>query len=215
MEGNMKNIIKKLAFIVIAISIIAILTTISFAQTNLALNKPATASTEAAFGGPVLEAGFAVDGDLTTLWASAAADPGSWWQVDLEQAYVIGKIVYHARSDVDQIPMRKFFEIQVSNDPTFATFTKVGSVGEFEFPIGEAQQFNFNNSTPFRYVRVQRSPEGFQHFTIAEVEVYEGTGSGGNGGGTTPPVTAPGDPGILSLALISAVSAATIIFKKK
>ena len=48
--------------------------------TNLAQGKPATASSSENAG--FLGAKFAVDGDATTRWASAASDP-QWLQVDL------------------------------------------------------------------------------------------------------------------------------------
>jgi cytochrome c len=55
---------------------------------NLALNKPATASSTEAVAYP---ASAAVDGSLTSRWASAFADP-QWIQVDLGQPYPINRV---------------------------------------------------------------------------------------------------------------------------
>ncbi|MET8150164.1 discoidin domain-containing protein, partial [Actinoplanes sp. NPDC005259] len=55
---------------------------------NLALNKPATASSTEAVAYP---ASAAVDGSLTSRWASAFADP-QWIQVDLGQSYPVNRV---------------------------------------------------------------------------------------------------------------------------
>ena len=56
--------------------------------TNLALNKPATASSVESAAYP---ASAAVDASATTRWASAFADP-QWIQVDLGQSYSIDRV---------------------------------------------------------------------------------------------------------------------------
>ncbi len=56
--------------------------------TNLALNKPATASSVEA---DVYPASAAVDASATTRWASAFADP-QWIQVDLGATYAINRV---------------------------------------------------------------------------------------------------------------------------
>ena len=55
---------------------------------NLALNKPATASSVESAAYP---ASAAVDGSATTRWASAFSDP-QWIQVDLGQSYAIDRV---------------------------------------------------------------------------------------------------------------------------
>ena len=57
-------------------------------STNVALNKPATASSLESAAYP---ASAAVDASLTTRWASAFSDP-QWIQVDLGQSYSIARV---------------------------------------------------------------------------------------------------------------------------
>src|SRR5947207_2390449 len=77
-------------------------------STNLALGKPATASSLEAAGYPP---SAAFDGDTTTTrWSSAASDP-QWIAVDLGVAASISKVVlsWEAASG-------KAYQIQTSND---------------------------------------------------------------------------------------------------
>ena len=60
-----------------------------YAQTsNLALNRPATASSVEAAG---LEAAKAVDGNASTRWSSQFSDP-QWIMVDLGTTYAVGRV---------------------------------------------------------------------------------------------------------------------------
>jgi hypothetical protein len=67
---------------------IGVLSMGAYAQTDIALNKPATASSVEK---PGTEPGKAVDGDPTTRWASAFSDP-QWIQVDLGATYTISGV---------------------------------------------------------------------------------------------------------------------------
>ena len=84
---------------------------------NLALNKPATASSVESAGVP---ASAAVDGSLTTRWASAFADP-QWIQVDLGQSYAISRVKLTWEAAYGSA-----YQIQTSADGT--TWTTVRSV---------------------------------------------------------------------------------------
>ena len=85
--------------------------------TNLALNKPATASSVESAAYP---ASAAVDGPPTTRWASAFADP-QWIQVDLGQSYTINRVRL-----IWEAAYGSAYQIQTSADGT--TWTTVRSV---------------------------------------------------------------------------------------
>jgi hypothetical protein len=55
---------------------------------NVALNRPTSASSEA----PGHNGSLAVDGNDSTFWSAANAQPGAWWQVDLEQIHTISSV---------------------------------------------------------------------------------------------------------------------------
>jgi beta-galactosidase len=55
---------------------------------NIALNHPATASSEAAGH----TSGLAIDGDVNTGWQAADNNVNAWWQVDLEGLYSIRSV---------------------------------------------------------------------------------------------------------------------------
>jgi len=55
---------------------------------NIALNHPASASSEA----PGYTAGLAIDGNLNTGWQAKDGAVNSWWQVDLENLYSIQSV---------------------------------------------------------------------------------------------------------------------------
>ncbi len=67
---------------------LVILATASFGQ-NLALNKPATASSVET---SLLTANLAVDGNTTTRWSSAFSDP-QWIRIDLGTSTVVNRVV--------------------------------------------------------------------------------------------------------------------------
>ncbi|WP_245635303.1 discoidin domain-containing protein [Dactylosporangium aurantiacum] len=79
-----------------------------------ALNKPATASSTEAAAYP---ASAAVDGSLTTRWASAFADP-QWIQVDLGQSYAIGRVKLTWEAAYGSA-----YQIQTSADGTFEVYS--------------------------------------------------------------------------------------------
>lgn len=78
--------IPKLSFYRLAAILVLCCSGKSYAQTDLALNKTATASTAG------LPASYAVDGNGGTRWGSSAVDP-SWLMVDLGSNQSLGSVV--------------------------------------------------------------------------------------------------------------------------
>jgi len=99
--------------------------------TNVALGKPATASSYQAVGtGAPYPASNATDGNLTTRWATDWSDP-QWIQVDLGQTTTIRHIQL-----VWEAAYGQAYQIQTSNDGTnwttvYSTTTGIGGVDDF------------------------------------------------------------------------------------
>ncbi|WP_371782088.1 carbohydrate-binding protein [Streptosporangium subroseum] len=108
-------------------------------STNLALNKPATASSVEAAAYP---ASAAVDGSATTRWASAFSDP-QWIQVDLGATYTINRVRL-----VWEAAYGSAYQIQTS--PNGTTWTTARSVTGGNG--GEDDNTGLSNSA--RYVRI-------------------------------------------------------------
>jgi chitinase len=130
---------------------------------NLALNKPATASSLETSSFP---ASAAVDGSGATRWASAYSDP-QWIYVDLGASYNVSrvKITWEAA-------YASAYQIQVSS--TTSTWTTIKSVS------GNSALVNDNTglSGTGRYVRINGTSRGTVYgYSIFELEVY-GTPSG-------------------------------------
>ncbi|MEO3858467.1 ThuA domain-containing protein [Acrocarpospora sp. B8E8] len=126
--------------------------------TNLALNKPATASSVESGAYP---ASAAVDASTTTRWSSAFSDP-QWIQVDLGATYTITRVRL-----VWEAAYGSAYQIQTS--PNGTTWTTARSVTGGNG--GEDNNTGLNNST--RYVRIygttRATPWGYSLFTF---EVY-------------------------------------------
>ncbi len=127
---------------------------------NLALHKPATDSSsqdEASLG-----AAFAVDGDQTTRWASAAGVDPSWIAVDLGTTTTINQVVLRWEAAYG-----KAYQIQASSDSKSWTPVFTQSAG-----FGGVENLSF---TPIsaRYVRMYGTTRGSQYgYSLYELEVY-------------------------------------------
>ena len=125
--------------------------------TNLALNKPATASS---LENSTLAASKAVDGNTGTRWSSAFSDP-QWIYVDLGATHTINKVVLNWEAAYG-----KAYQIQTSNDATnwttiYSTTTSTGGV----------QTLNLSGSG--RYVRMYGTQRATQYgYSLWEFQVY-------------------------------------------
>jgi hypothetical protein len=124
---------------------------------NIALNKPATASSVESVSTP---ASAVNDGNKGTRWSSAFSDP-QWIRIDLQSAYNItgARIFWEAAA-------AKNFEIQVSNNAT--TWTRV-----FSTTSGDGGTDNFSFTATARYIRMLSSARITQYGnSIFEFEVF-------------------------------------------
>jgi beta-glucanase (GH16 family) len=136
---------------------------------NIALNKPVTVSSIEAAG---LEGSKAVDGSLSTRWASAYND-SQWLYVDLGDSYSINrvKITWEAAYG-------RNYEIQTSSNAS--SWSSIKTI------TGNTTLVNDHSglSGTGRYVRINGTQRGTQWgYSIFELEVY-GTLSTGGGGFT-------------------------------
>jgi hypothetical protein len=138
---------------------------------NLALNKPATASSSYDSG---TLPGTANDGVINNSWyagwSANTEDTSPWWQVDLGELKKISMIELTPRHVFDQPVTRKNFEIRVSNDPTFATYTVVYTQGNTPLRFDSTLKADVADSNSYRYVRIAKTQP--EYFCIGEVKVF-------------------------------------------
>lgn len=137
---------------------------------DFALNQRATASSVYSSD---YSAGSAVDGTVTRGWSpsSTASDPRPSLQVDLGEAYVLGRIDLVTRQDLDQgSESRSNFEILGSNNPDLSDAVQLCLQTT---DVGFAQTFvcRPSSATPFRYVTARKTVNGY--FFIAELRTYQ------------------------------------------
>jgi hypothetical protein len=139
---------------------------------NAALNHPASASSTENAGTP---ASAAVDGNTTTRWSSASADP-QWIQVDLGATATVCQVRLQWEA-----AFATAFQIQVAASAT-GPFTTIFSTTT---GTGGTQTLTVNGSG--RFVRMNGTARATQFgYSLFELAVFTTTG------GTTPPPTVPG-----------------------
>jgi hypothetical protein len=118
----------------------------TLATPNLALNRPATASS--------IESGFsassAVDGSLSTRWSSMFSDP-QWIYVDLGSRYTLNRVVLNWEAAYG-----KAYKIQVSDDATKWTTVYATTTGD-----GGTDDLTLSGTG--RYVRMYGTTRGTQY----------------------------------------------------
>ena len=150
---------------------------------NVALNRPATASSTQIWPDVIGSPNAANDGQLIAAGKASVWHSGSntgqreWWQVDLGQPYRVQLLELLFRQDQDQPNTRRNLEIYGSNNPSFATFAVLASVGETAVPFGQPWQAAVTDEFSYRYIRVQKTkPDadlyGQSFFNLAEVRVW-------------------------------------------
>lgn len=161
LHGNKKGVYT-VRFEYDGISASAKVTVKAFEETNLALGRPAKSSGDE--GGNVPE--NATDGKMDTRWSSAWEE-NQWISVDLEEAYVINRIVLAWEN-----AFARDYHIEVSLDGNnwSRVYTRTDSEGGTENIILEEE-------TPARYVRLTGDRRALENYGISlhELEVY-GTG---------------------------------------
>ena len=134
--------------------------------TNVAVSKTVSASSVYGTG---YEANKGNDFSNSTGWSPTGTDPTAWWQVDLGVAYTIAQINLVTRQGTDQPTTRQNFEIRASNDPTFATYTVLGSQGSTPLAYEATWTANISNGNSFRYVRAAKTVN--EYFWVTELQV--------------------------------------------
>ena len=128
------------------------------AITNLALGRPATASS---IEGAGLEAGKAVDGSATTRWASAEGVDPQWISVDLGSSRSVVRVTLRWEA-----AFARAYQVQVSNDGAAWSTVYTTSAGD-----GAVDDIAVSSSG--RYVRVYGTQRGTTYgYSLWEVEVY-------------------------------------------
>jgi len=150
---------------------------------NVALKRPATASSTHIWSGTVSTPDAANDGELqvagkNSIWHSESnTGKLEWWQVDLGRGYRIQLIEILYRTDQDQPLTRRNFEVRGSNDPNFATSSLLASQGDSPAAFQQPWRAQTLDSGSYRYVRVQktkidRDPFGQSFFNLGEVRLW-------------------------------------------
>lgn len=159
------------------------LPTPDLALANVALNRPATASSVRQWSDVIGLASAANDGQSAVSGKNSAWHSDSntgkpeWWQVDLGRKYQIASVEIVFRNDQDQPITRRNFEILGSNDPSFKTSAKLAARGETPVPFKQTWQAGVTATEAFRYVRVQKTKidkdaYGQSFFTFEETRVF-------------------------------------------
>jgi hypothetical protein len=139
--------------------------------TNLALKKLATASSSYDSGTlPETANDGVINNSWYAGWSAGAGDTSPWWQVDLGEMKKISMIELTPRHVFDQSDTRKNFEIRVSNDPSFATYTVVYTQGSTPLRFDSILKTDVTDSNAYRYVRVAKTQH--EYFCIGELKVF-------------------------------------------
>ena len=144
-------------------------------RTNLALGKPATASSEynhpggEQFPAGLLEASYVTDGNMGTRWGSNEINnqfTPEWIRIDLEKVYDINEIVIQWEG-----AFAKSYTVEISTDGNNwqSYYSTTNSAGGYSTIEKDAQA---------RYIRINCTEKGFNWngtyygYSILEVEVY-------------------------------------------
>jgi hypothetical protein len=150
---------------------------------NVALKRPATASSTHVWPSTVSTPDAANDGEMTvagknSIWHSESnTNKLEWWQVDLGRSYRIYIVEILYRTDQDQPLTRRNFEVRGSNDPNFGNSVLLASQGDTPAAFQQPWRVQVSDSGGYRYVRVQktkidRDPSGQAYFNLAEVRLW-------------------------------------------
>ncbi len=139
--------------------------TVTNTPVNVALNKPATASSTNGSNTP----SKAVDGSTSTYWRSGSISSSTitWLQVDLQTAQSINRAVVKWNGSY----YAKNYQIQISNDATNWSTVYTDNAGN-----GGTDDYSFANVSA-RYVRVYMTKNNKSSERINEFEIY-GASSG-------------------------------------
>ena len=152
------------------LSTLEVMDHIPYSYINIALRKPATASSYFHSSFDSCPPENAVNGSSKNGWAPDINDwSGSWLQIDLLKPERIDAIEMVDRNmGLDE---RKCFEIRASNDPEFNTYEVLLHQGEIALPRDRKWSKLINSEQKHRYVRFQAMPNN-RHF-VSQLKVYQ------------------------------------------
>jgi len=127
---------------------------------NLALNKPATASSTNGTNTP----NNAFDGSTTTYWRSGSVTNPTWLRVDLGALQTVGKAVANWNGSY----YAKKYQLQVSSDDVTWTTVYTNNSG-----TSGSKEFTFVQVTA-RYIRLYLTKNNKSSYRVNELEVYSG-----------------------------------------
>lgn len=155
--------------------------------TNVALNKPATASSVQTWPDVTGDPASGNDGQtmvnsLVSLWHSKSnTHQPEWWQTDLGTAYRVAGIEILFRPDMDQVNCRRNFAVLGSNTPDFENPVVLGMREGDAVPLGQPWRVGVADTGTYRYVRVQKTdwedynPGGDAYFNLTELRLFADT----------------------------------------
>lgn len=137
---------------------------------NLALAATATSSSDYSWAHTAAKA---IDGTASTGWSplGVTADVRPWLQLDLGQPMGITRLEFVSRPDVDHSTTRRNFEIQASNDPSFATYAVLEARGSTPFAHAATSGVFVEPTAPYRYVRIIKTVDS-DYLYVAELRVF-------------------------------------------
>ena len=141
---------------------------ISKAPEKLSVNRPITVSSDSGMYGST--PGKINDGYNSSFWESDFNQTAlkQWFVIDLERPCKISYTTLYARNAGDT--ERQNFEIQASNDPSFSSYSVIGSQGSTPFPADSVNKYDFNGEEYYQYVRLIQTQTGY--FLVSEFSVY-------------------------------------------
>ena len=149
----------KKSFVLIAAALFLLFALPSSAEdkANIALNKPAAASST--YPGYMPES--AVDGDMGSIWAGRVGSQSDkttvWWQIDLEDYYKLNDIIVYFRPDAKYDYERKNFRIVASKTDDFSERTVLKEQGD-EDCGSVLEMTDIEDEGLFRYIRLETFP---------------------------------------------------------
>jgi hypothetical protein len=103
-------------------------------------------------------------------WTHAADDRRPWLQTDLGRPARIRFVELYTRAQVGDDPAaRRNFQIQGSNDPTFATFAVLASQGAEALPREGVFRAEVTDPGTYRYIRAAKTAD--EGFFVTELRV--------------------------------------------
>jgi hypothetical protein len=167
----------------------------AFGQTaNLALNRPATSSSNETAS---LTPNLAVDGNASTRWASAYSDP-QWIRIDLGNSYAISRVVLRW-----EVAYARGYQVQLSADGV--NWTSIYTTGSGDGGVDDLGGLSGSG----RYLRIYGTARATQWgYSLWEIEAY-GTSVTPTSAPTS--TSTPTTPGGTNVALGRPVSGSTTI----